>query len=177
MMFYVWLISEVFLIRYLNESGIPLKESGNCLIADIILFCLLKIFFKHYKKHRKKKRYLKSSIRKIDAMSGEDFERLLATHFEKAGYKVTLTPTSNDYGADLILKKKGKTTVLQAKRYKGKVSNSAIQEIVAAMPYYNADHAMVVTNSYFTNNAKVLAEANQVELWDRTQLIKNFHVR
>lgn len=110
-------------------------------------------------------------------MSGTEFEELLAAHFKKAGYRVSLTPANNDYGADLVLKNKKEIIVVQAKRYKGKVSNSAIQEVVAAMPYYNATRAMVVTNSYFTKNAKTLANANQVILWDRNDLIKNFHIR
>lgn len=110
-------------------------------------------------------------------MSGTEFEELLAAHFRKAGYKVSLTPASNDYGADLVLKSKREVIVVQAKRYKGKVSNSAIQEIVAAIPYYNATSAMVVTNSFFTKNAKILADANQVVLWDRNDLVRNFHIR
>lgn len=132
---------------------------------------------KKIKAHHKKKRYLNSSIGKIDQMSGTEFEELLAAHFKKAGYRVSLTPANNDYGADLVLKNKKEIIVVQAKRYKGKVSNSAIQEVVAAIPYYNATRAMVVTNSYFTKNAKTLANANQVILWDRNDLIKNFHIR
>ena len=30
---------------------------------------------------------------------------------------------------------------------------------------------MVITNSYFTNNAKKLAQANNIELWDKKKLI------
>ena len=68
-------------------------------------------------------------------------------------YKVELTPLSNDYGADLICTKNGQVLVVQAKRYEGKVGNAAIQQVVAAKDYYEADECMVVTNSYFTRNA------------------------
>lgn len=173
----LWVVSEALFIRYLENSGILLEKPINYIITEALIFWLFIGFLIHQKKQLKKRRYLKSSIRKIDLMSGEEFENLLSAHFEKAGYRVKLTPKSNDYGADLVLKKNGKITIVQAKRYKGKVSNSAVQEIVAAKPYYNADYAMVVTNSYYTNNAKVLADANGVVLWDRTQLIKNFHIK
>lgn len=46
-----------------------------------------------------------------------------------------------------------------------------VQEAVAAKGYYGCQAAMVVTNSTFTEQAKVLAQANDVMLWDRTQLV------
>jgi restriction system protein len=110
-------------------------------------------------------------------MSGEEFENYLSEHFRKIGYRVKLTPKSNDYGADLVLRKGGEKIVVQAKRYQSKVSNKAIQEIVGALGYYNAQKAMVVTNSYFTKNACDLARANGVELWDRNVLINTFSIR
>jgi restriction system protein len=45
-----------------------------------------------------------------------------------------------------------------------------VQEITAAMAHYNATHAMIVTNSFFTSNAVNLARENYVELVDRQKL-------
>lgn len=113
----------------------------------------------------------------MDKMSGIQFEEALAAHFKNQGYKVSLTPASNDYGADLILKSpRGEKICVQAKRYSGKVGNKAIQEIIGALGYYQADRGMVVTNSYYTNNAVTLANANNVELWDRNTLISHFEL-
>lgn len=86
------------------------------------------------------------------------------------GYHINTTPRSNDYGADIILKKDGETIVVQAKCYKSKVGVKAIQEVNASILYYQAYKAMVVTNSYFTSNAISLATANGIELIDRDQL-------
>ena len=61
-------------------------------------------------------------------------------------------------------------TIVQAKRYDGKVSNSAIQESTAAVKHYNADNAMVVTTNYFTKGAASLANSNNVKLIDRKKL-------
>jgi len=77
---------------------------------------------------------------------------------------------TGDQGADLILSKDGEKIVVQAKKYAGKVSNKAVQEIAAAKKYYNADRAMVVTNSAFTKSAIELAFSNDVELWDGRKL-------
>lgn len=107
-------------------------------------------------------------------MSGEEFEHYLGFLFTKLGYKTKVTQLSGDYGADLVIKKDGIKTVVQAKRYRNKVNNKAIQEIVASKTksVYRADKSMCVTNSYYTKPAIELAGANDVELWNRGRLIK-----
>lgn len=110
-------------------------------------------------------------VERVDLMSGEQFEAFLAECFQRLGYGVQTTPKTNDYGADLILYKDGRKTVVQAKRYQNKVDNSAVQQVVAAIPFYGANDAIVITNSLFTPNARELAKANKVRLWDREQLI------
>lgn len=115
-------------------------------------------------------RYSRSKIGKIDSMDGREFEDYLRTRFEKRGYKVEMTPSTGDYGADLICTDRNGVLVVQAKRYEGHVGTSAVQEVTAARDFYSADRCMVVTNSYFTKNAIVLADANDVELYDRDNL-------
>ena len=115
----------------------------------------------------------RSGISDIDRMDGKTFENYLKVFFEKLGYKVERTQYIGDYGADLVTTNNGVKMVIQAKRYKNKVGIKAVQEAVASKGYYNCDKAMVVTNSYFTNQAKTLASRNKVELWDRKILVKN----
>lgn len=108
----------------------------------------------------------------IDNMTGIEFERFLKEMFKTLGYRVKKTPDSGDYGADLYMEKDGKIYIVQAKRYRNKVSLPAVQEIVAAKSYYKADVCMVVTNNYLTPNAKTLAEKNNVIVYERPDLIK-----
>jgi len=107
----------------------------------------------------------------IDTLSGIEFENYLLNIFKSLGYEGETTLASNDYGADLVVAKDGIKTVIQAKRYSDKVGIYAVQEVVGAKNYYNADKCLVITNSYFTPNAINLAEVNNVELWDRNKLI------
>jgi restriction system protein len=118
-----------------------------------------------------KQKLAKSGIADIDHMSGKTFEKYLEVLFEKLGYRVERTRYVGDYGADLVTAKDGVKTVIQAKRYKGKAGVKAIQEAVAAKGYYDCSKAMVVTNSFFTQQAIELARRNQVELWDRDKLV------
>lgn len=112
------------------------------------------------------------TIEDIDLMNGFEFETFLSKLYDALGYIVSLTSKTNDQGVDLILKKGIDVIAVQAKRYNGFVSNAAIQQVVAGASYYNCNKMIVVTNSYFTNSAINLAQANNVDLWDREELIR-----
>jgi HJR/Mrr/RecB family endonuclease len=103
----------------------------------------------------------------IDIMTGKEFEKLLSLGFDKLDYAVKLTSETQDYGADLILYKDNIKIVVQAKRRKNVIGVNAVQEVVSAIRYYQADKGMVVTNNFFTRNAYNLARSNEIELWDR----------
>lgn len=135
------------------------------------------ILMKYYVVDKENKKYLNMTQEQVDILSGKNFEKYLKPHFEKLGYNVMLTPDTNDYGADLILSNDTEKVAVQAKRYKGKVGNSAVQEVVGAMHYYKCDRAIVVTNSFFTPNAVNLADRCNVELWDRNILKKKFNIK
>lgn len=115
-------------------------------------------------------------INYIDSLDGVAFEKVLGKLFESMGYAVNFTKVSGDQGADLLLSKGDELKIVQAKCYKDKVSNSAVQEAVATKAFYKYDLAAVATNSYFTQGAIELAEANGVELIDREKLIELLHV-
>ncbi len=114
----------------------------------------------------------KINISDIDIMSGYDFEKFVAELFQKMGYKSYATQESNDQGIDVVAKRDDITIAIQAKCYSQPVGNHAIMEAVAGMKYYDADKAMVVTNSTFTRSAIELAKKNNVQLWDRKALIE-----
>ena len=116
-------------------------------------------------------------IEDIDLLDGYQFEDFLKDLYLKMGCEVEPTKLSGDQGADLVVVKFGEKTVIQAKCYGGKVGNKAVQEIVSAMSLYKAQKGMVVTNNYFTPAAFELAEANNIELVDRSglkELIRKF---
>ena len=86
------------------------------------------------------------------------------------GYDVEQTKLSGDQGGDIVIRKFNKKIIVQAKRHKVKVTNKAVQEVVASIKHYNADGGMVVTNNFFTNSAIDLAKSNNIELIDRPKL-------
>ncbi|OUQ13852.1 hypothetical protein B5E87_04550 [Massilimicrobiota sp. An142] len=116
--------------------------------------------------------YNSYTIDDIDNMSGREFEKYLFQLFEQMGYICTLTSESNDQGLDLIVEKYGKKIGIQAKCYKNKVGNTAVQEVLSGVQYYNCDEGMVITNSLFTSSADDLATKTGIVLWNRANLME-----
>ncbi|MGQ3381175.1 restriction endonuclease [Priestia endophytica] len=137
----------------------------------VVCFYVIRSIYRWIGERMALKRLAKSGIHYIDQMDGFQFESYLKALFQELGYKAQVTPKSGDFGADLIMTGQQKI-VIQAKRYgsKNRVSLSAVQEIYGAQAYYKADEAWVITNSSFTKSARALAEACNVQLFDRKAL-------
>ena len=103
-------------------------------------------------------------------ISGLDFEKQIAAELNKNGFLATLTKNSADYGVDLILEIASKRIAIQCKHYSGVVGNSAVQEVYSGMKYYSLDMAIVLTDSYFSKNARYLAEKCNVILIDKDHI-------
>ena len=144
-------------------------------VASIIIVLLISVIFQklflEVKRIQNKKLLLSSNILEIDRMDGFQFEKYLKVLFEKQGFKVEKTKNRSDYGADLVMKNGSKKIVVQAKRYTKAVGIKAVQEVIGAVAYYQAQEAWVVTNSTYTKSAVDLAKKSGVKLIDRTQLM------
>lgn len=106
----------------------------------------------------------------LDQLSGVEFEEFLAGLFHVQGYAAELTPTSGDYGADLILSKDGRRIAVQAKRYMGSVGVQAVQEALSGQAYYQCHTAWVITTGAFTTNALELAQKSGVKMIGRSEI-------
>ena len=110
---------------------------------------------------------------KYDYMEGHDFEKFCAELLAANGFSnVYVTQESNDQGIDVLAEKLGVKYAIQCKRYSSDVGNKAVQEVFAGKSYYGCHVGVVLTNRYFTQSAKELAEKTQVFLWDRDVLEK-----
>ncbi len=163
---YLFILKNV-IPKVLDKFGLQYTEEE---VRKIIPEVLEEIDLEQFKQNLSS--FSKIELEGFEDLNGYDFEEYLQKLLSLLGYTVIQTPLSGDQGADLILSKDGQKIVVQAKKYNGKVPNKAIQEVVAAKNYYNADKAMVVTNSSFTKSAIELALRNDVELWDGLKLRK-----
>lgn len=147
------------------------KFGLNVAIIGLIIQITIITAYGIIKKNRIKNRYLNSGIYEVDRMTGLQFESFLLAHFEQLGYKGKTTKATNDYGADLLLKRDNETIVIQAKRWKGQIGIKAVQEVVGAVNYCKVtisnNHSLIC----IVKGAKNLALAANIELWDRNKLI------
>ena len=123
------LIAIVSIVSFFRK----IKEGNPWAIALLIAIVLIigvLLFFIIRKKIKKNQYKNNIDLQQIDKMSGVEFEEYLMRLFEKLGYRVTLTKRSNDYGADLIMKKDEKTIIVQAKRYHQKVGIADRKSVV-----------------------------------------------
>ena len=106
-----------------------------------------------------------------DAMSGIEFENYIAFVLFKNGFiHIKTTPASGDHGIDLTAEKDGITYAIQCKCYSSNIGNAAVQQAYSGRGIYKKDIAVVITNQYFTAQAKEDAAAVGVKLWDRDKL-------
>ena len=103
----------------------------------------------------------------LESLTGLEFQMYLMKLLKEHGVDdIRTTGATGDQGADLIGKLRGRSIVIQAKRQGRSVSNRPVQEVAAAVRYYRADEAWVITTGTFTASARALAQANNVKLVD-----------
>ena len=123
------------------------------------------------------------TIEDADALDPAFFEAFVATLFQAQGYRVELTPFSGDKGVDVIAYQSQKGTgglLIQVKQRKegGKPGNEAVDEILAAKPFYEEKYdstfqPIVITNREFTKRARRHGAANHVSTYGRQWLKKS----
>lgn len=115
-----------------------------------------------------------SLVRKI----GEQFESKCAEFLKENGYTVQQTPTSHDYGVDLlVIGRDGSRCAFQLKhnsKSKNPVSPKAVMEVYAGGAYYGCDKMFVVSTTGYTPNTIHMAEKLNVTLLDGNFQIANF---
>lgn len=109
--------------------------------------------------------------------SGIDFEQYIRNCFGQIGILAQDTPVTNDYGADLVFEYKGILFVVQCKYYTSAIGISAVQQILGAIPMYNAQYGIVITNSSFSPQAVSLASNTGILLVSGSDLSHFFIVR
>jgi len=114
--------------------------------------------------------YRSPDLLEIDNMTGLEFERYVASMLRSHGYTHVRLTEEYDLGVDIIAEKQGIKWGIQVKRYSGLVKADAVRQVVTALKFYKCDQSMVVTNSYFSNVAKRLADSNDCVVIDRDKL-------
>ncbi len=165
---YLIFVCIIALIIDLIRTHISKRAKHNLMVVAIVIGVIIFISMVctiYRKLHRK------YTLKQLDKMDGHQFEYACADILKANGYKhVKVTRGSGDFGVDVIAEKDKVRYAIQCKRYNHKLDNTPIQEVVGGLAYYQCDKGAVMTNQYFTEPAKQLAQVNDIELLDRDTL-------
>lgn len=155
------LIIEI--ITFIDKDKFPTKCVGNFLkytFGSKRIIALKKWFLGQLEDY--------VSLEKIE--TGAQFEKLCAKQLRASGWNIKETPSTGDYGADLIAAKDQRTVAIQCKFYSKPIGVKAIQEAYSAKQFYNTKEAAVVCKEGFTKAARQMAQKNEVRLLTFAQL-------
>jgi restriction system protein len=103
----------------------------------------------------------------------KQFEFLVAEAFRRQGYGVEFSLNRGaDGGVDLVLRKDGRTSLVQCKRWKVfSVGPSVVREMFGLMTAEKAHEAVIVTTGRFTAEAQSFASGKPIRLIEGPQLL------
>ena len=99
------------------------------------------------------------------------YEEFIKGLLRSRGFTAKRTPSSGDFGVDVVASKDGKSFAIQCKLYNRPVGTKAIQEVVSGRIFYKTDFAVVVSDNSFTPAAKTLARKSDVMLTHHKNLL------
>lgn len=125
---------------------------------------------------RKRKRLLEAQtgLDSLKAMSWREFETLVGEAFRRRGYAVEETGGGGkDGGIDLILRKGGRTELVQCKQWKTRqVKVPVVREMWGLLVHHKADAVKIVCVGTFTADAEQFAEGKAIELITGERLLE-----
>jgi restriction system protein len=168
---------------YLSSHGGPLLKpvgqllSGGAysLLAWVVLaLCWIGAVASFFKsRHRRALLDTQTGLDSITAMSWRQFELLVGEAFRRRGYQVEETGLGGaDGGIDLILRKNGRTELVQCKQWRTRqVKVPTVREMWGLVAHHRADGVKIVCVGEFTRDASEFAEGKNIELINGKRLL------
>lgn len=169
---------------YFSSNGGPfLKPLGQLLSNGIytplawlaLAVCWVGAATSYFKsRHRKTLLDTQTGLDSIAAMSWREFELLVGEAFRRRGYQVEETGLGGaDGGIDLILRKSGRTELVQCKQWQKRQVNAAtVREMWGLVAHHRADGVKIVCAGEFTRDASKFAEDKAIELINGNRLLE-----
>lgn len=110
----------------------------------------------------------------LRAIDWYQFEKLVALLFRAQGFEVQHHGGAReDDGADLVLTRDGKTTIIQCKHWQQwQISKDTVREMMGTREHWKADRCILVSLNGLTQPAAQLALMHQIETVDEVELVR-----
>jgi len=114
-----------------------------------------------------------SGANSLRGMDWREFEMLTGEAFRRQGYDIVENGLGGaDGGIDLILRKDGKTFLVQCKQWRHKcVDVKVVREMFGVLVHEGADAMKIVALGDYTPDARRFAQGKPIELIDGSQLL------
>ena len=115
-----------------------------------------------------------TGLNSLRELPSKRFEDLLGEAYRRKGYSVEETLGGGaDGGVDLVLRRDGKLTLVQCKRWRGKpVPVQTVRELYGILHDRGATAAKLVATAKFTSEAIAFAKGKRIELVDSDALVE-----
>lgn len=155
------------------DNKILIEQALYYLFPAIILIDMIWYWSNRSNRQKAYLEVRRGGIQALKTMSWQDFERFCGLHFESKGYRVQLCGLGGaDGGIDLILRRRGKTTMVQCKHWKSRVSVMTVREMFGIMHANRYDAVIIVALSGYTREAQQWAAGKPISLLSGADLIK-----
>lgn len=161
---------------YFAQSGGPLgaalghQLSGGSLapLAWLVLAACWVAAGVSYARGRQRAQLLqtRTDLASVAALDWRQFEQLVGEAFRRQGFLVEETGQGGaDGGVDLVLRKDGRTVLVQCKRWRQRqVSVTTVREMWGLLAHHGADAVAIVSVGEFTPDARRFAERKAIDL-------------
>jgi restriction system protein len=114
------------------------------------------------------------SLEQVRELTPSQFEAYVAYRlFGRRGYHVENIRDTKDGGVDiLVTDRNGQQAIVQCKRYRGTVGAPIVRDLYGTMIHAGVSYAFLVTNSTFSEEARIWAAGKPIELIDGRRLVQ-----
>lgn len=153
---------------------------GNLFLKILIIGCVGIMFGDLFGKGKGKAASEDSC--NIDTLDKEDFKIIIQNYFAHFKCKMYTKPLDEGYNVDLLFKKGPEVLAVSLRHFKNPIKNGSVRyseitdrevySLISSMKHYETRQGLMISNIYFSEKAKELAERYHVILWDRDKIKK-----
>lgn len=144
-------------------QGLPFVMFAWIVLGICWLAALLSFISRRQRSHLLE---TQTGLESLRAMNWKQFELLVGEAFRRLGYSIEETGLGGaDGGIDLILRKDGKTTLVQCKQWRSqRVDVKVVREMFGLLAHHGANAVKIVSIGDYTSDAEGFAQGKPIEL-------------
>lgn len=182
-----WLFLVFAAVAYWGlTQWLPSMAAGNMLLKSALtayrplaylsagMLVLLAVVSAYHGWHKGELLESQTSLETLRSVSWKDFEFLVSEAYRRQGFRVEERGAGGpDGGVDLVLRKEGRKTFVQCKRWRERsVGVSIVRELFGVMAAEGADQGIVVTTGDFSAEANDFVRGKALGLIDGSHLLQ-----